>query len=202
MSRMTPAQERMRRLLWFLIRLTALSAPLYAVLLLDISLEPLQSSVAFSSEHLLRAAGFAVERDGLLLRVGGSEPFAFAISPDCTGWKSMLIFAALVLAALGASPAKRLAGLAIGVPLVYLANVLRIFAVVSIERSMGIDAAMLFHDWLWQAGMMAVVLALWLGWLGWERISLRARALIGRPAGARGPAQKYNQGRRRNYHAR
>jgi exosortase/archaeosortase family protein len=178
-KRLTPQQERMWRVMLFLVRLTLLSVPLYAVLWLNISLVPMQAVIAGQVAWLLGAAGFGVAVNGLFLTVGeaGAGSFTFFIGPDCTGWKSMIAFFALVFATLGIGMRKRLLGLAAGIPLIYLGNLARITVVVLIERGFGLDAAMVFHDLLWQAGLIALVLALWLAWLEWDALARMARRL-------------------------
>lgn len=165
-----PDREKLVRTIMFLVRLTALSAPLYLIIILDVSLLPLQEAVAGQSMWLLEATGFEVERSGLILVCGAEDPFIFHIGEDCTGWKSMLFFAALVLATLGTTYRKRILGILIGIPLIYVANLARILAVVMIESSWGYDAALFVHDWLWQFGLLAAVLVLWLLWLRWEKV--------------------------------
>ena len=172
--RLAPQQKKLWNTLTFLLRLTVLAIPLYIVIWLNLSLVPLQSVVADQSAWILGAMGFAVTKNNLILSVGGaspftSSPFTFYIGPDCTGWKSMLAFVALIFATLGVAMKKRVLGLVFGIPLIHLGNLSRIIIVVLIERGLGLDAALVFHDWLWQAGLMAIVLFLWLVWLKWEK---------------------------------
>ncbi len=176
-----PKLGRKDRKLWntvmFLARLLILSAPLYLVLWLNISLLPLQVIVASNSEVMMEALGIQTARDGLLLSCGVTSPFIFYIGPDCTGWKSMLCFFALVFATLGVTLKKRLLGLAIGIPLIYAGNLIRIVIVVLAERSYGPEAAVVIHDWLWQVGLITLVIALWFAWLKWENLKKHIIAL-------------------------
>jgi len=164
------SQKRLWNIQMFLLRLVIFSIPLYLIVLLNVDLSPVQQVIAGQVEWLLNSSGLATQRQGLILVAGTENPFIFFIGPDCVGWKSMLFYAALVFAAIGVSMKKRAAGLAIGVPMIYLGNLGRILAVVFIERSYGTEAATLFHDWLWQAGLMAIVLITWLVWLRYSDI--------------------------------
>jgi len=175
--RLTRQQKRMEDTLVFLLRLIALSIPLYIIMWMDFILLPLQSITAGQVAWALNAMGFAVTSKDLILSVGSGQPFIFFIGPDCTGWKSMLAFIALIFATLGAGMRKRIAGTLIGIPLIHAGNLLRIIAVVLIERSYGLEAAKVFHDWLWQAGLIALVLALWLAWLRWDSLKKRMGSL-------------------------
>jgi exosortase/archaeosortase family protein len=170
---LTPGQKRMLRMLVFLVRLAALSLPLYLVIWLGLDLYPLQLAVASQSAWLLQATGHQVVRDGALLTVNGG--FVVSIVPDCTGWKSMLFLSALIFAVPGIAMRKRLAGL-LGLPLVWLGNLTRVLAGVAAQGAWGTDAALAIHDWLFQAGLVAMVLGVWTAWLMWAegRISIPA----------------------------
>lgn len=144
----------------FLVRLIALSAPLYLVLLF-VDLFPLQLAVASASAALLHGLGYGVIQDGALMAVGD---FSFFISPDSTGWKSMLFLAALVIAVPRVPWARRALGLAVGVPLIVAGNLGRVLAIVAVEGSYGLEAALFTHDVLWRFGLVALVLGIWGVW--------------------------------------
>lgn len=176
-----PKLSRKDKKLWtalmFLVRLLILSIPLYMVLWLNMSLLPLQNMVADHSVQILEAVGISTARDGLIISCGVSDPFIFYIGPDCTGWKSMLCFFALVFATMGVSMRKRILGVVVGIPLIYTGNIIRIVVVVLAEKSYGPEAAMLIHDWLWQAGLLGLVLVVWFAWLKWEKLKKHIIAL-------------------------
>jgi exosortase/archaeosortase family protein len=167
--KLMPSEERLRQTLYFLLRFLALSFPLYAVLISGISLEPLQRAVYGSTFLVLTGMGLDVESQGLVMIIAGDRLFAFSIGPDCTGWKSYVLFFALVFATPGAGMRKRLAGMALALPAIYLGNIARIVGVVMVERGVSLGAALALHDFLWQAGLLSLVLALWLAWLRWAR---------------------------------
>jgi exosortase/archaeosortase family protein len=168
------ALDRKQKKLWhfliFLIRLTLLSIPVYIILWSDFILLPLQALTASNTAFILSSMGFGVKVHNLLISIGDASPFTFFIGPDCTAWKSLLAFFALVFAPPGFKMSRRLKGLAVGFPAIYAGNILRIILVVLIERNFGNEAAVVFHDWLWQAGLIALVLLLWLCWLRWGAI--------------------------------
>ncbi len=170
LPKLTKEQERLWRTLQFIIRFTVFSIPLYLIIWLNIGMMPLQFLVADHAFWAIDAYGYSVSMDGLLMSVGQDSPFMFLIGEDCTGWKSMLAFVALVIATLGVSLRKRALGIAVGIPLIYLGNLARILLVVMAEAAYGYDAALFIHDWLWQAGLIALVLVLWLGWLRYDSI--------------------------------
>jgi len=176
--KLNEGQERLWKAFIFLVRLLPLSIPLYLILWLNVSMLPMQRAVADQTVWILRALGFDATESSLIISVGAVDPFIFYIGEDCTGWKSMIFYFALILATLGTGTRKRLLGLAIGIPLIYLGNLLRIIAVVFVEEAFGYDAAMWIHDWLWQAGLMALVLGLWLIWLELDYLKGKADSII------------------------
>lgn len=167
---LNPQQARMWRVLVFLVRATALSLPLYLVIWLGLDLYPLQLATASQSAWLLHSVGYQLVQEGTGLAI--SNGFQFFIIPDCTGWKSMLFLFALLFAVPGVALRKRLAGLAVGIPLVWLGNLLRVAGVVVIQGMWGTETALLLHDTAFQAGLMAMVLGLWLTWLLWAKNKL------------------------------
>ncbi len=168
-ARLTPRQARMMRMLEFLVRVCVLALPLYLVIWLGLDLYPLQLAVASQSAWLLQAAGYGVVQEGTGLTADG---FGFFIIPDCTGWKSMLFLFALVLAVPGISLRRRAWGLALGMPLIWLGNLARVTGVVAAQGAWGTDAALVIHDWLFQAGLVALVLGIWIVWLLWVKNKL------------------------------
>jgi exosortase/archaeosortase family protein len=169
-KRMDPVQERLYGTLVFLLRLCILSIPVYLVLALGIGLYPLQLAAAGQAEWVFGRMGMVASREGAGMTVQG---FSFLIDEDCTAWKPMLFLAALIVAVPAAGWRKRLMGVAVGIPLLWAANLLRIVTVVLAQQSLGTEAALFLHDWVWQLLMVGVALWVWLCWLlyGRARIS-------------------------------
>jgi len=167
-GRLTPQQERLMQALGFLARVITFSLPLYLVIWTGVSLYPLQLAVASQSAWFLKVLGYGVVQNGTGLLV--NESFEFFIIPDCTGWKSMLFLSALMLAVTGVALRKRLKGLALGLPLVWLGNLTRIAGVVAVQGTWGTEVAVSVHDTLFQAGLALMVLGLWAVWLFWDRL--------------------------------
>ena len=167
MGNLTPRQARMRDVLVFLVRVTALSLPLYLIVWMGADLLSLQLAAASHSAWLLSALGYQAVQEGVSVTVGNG--FRFFIIPDCTGWKSMLFLFALIFAVPGAALVKRLWGLAAGLPMVWAGNILRIAGTVWAQGIWGTEFALSLHDTLYQAGLVSLVLAIWCAWLLWER---------------------------------
>lgn len=169
--RMDRNQLRMFNTMMFLLRLIALSTPIYIIIAFNTGLDPLQDTITSQVHYLLNSMGYPTEASGQILTIGTDTPFLVYIGPDCTGWKSFIAYFALVFATLGVSMRKRLFGLVFGTPIIYIGNIVRILLVICIQKSYGLEVALLFHDLLWQAGLIALVLALWLVWLNRERLT-------------------------------
>lgn len=168
--RLTGSQKRLLNILVFLIRLLILSIPLYLVLVFAVDLSPLQDAVATQSACVLRAMGYNVFQQGYQLIVGNAmDNFYFMINEDCTGWKSMLFLFALIFAVPGIQLKKRLIGLVIGIPIIWIGNLMRVVGVVLAERAWGLDYALMLHDYGYRLGLVALVLVVWIVWLKLSR---------------------------------
>lgn len=90
------------------------------------------------------------------------------IDVDCTGIALMTVFSALVLAYPLAAK-RKLLGLAIGLPVLVVANLIRLTAVAQLSGPLSDRAFLFVHDYLFQIGMMLVVILLWATYLAWAR---------------------------------
>ena len=89
--------------------------------------------------------------------------FAVTIVDECTGVNEMLIFSAAVLA-FPTSIGKKLIGLLLGNPLIYLFNVLRI-AMLIVVGKYWYAAFDFMHLYFWQATMIVMIVSVWLLWI-------------------------------------
>ena len=158
-------QKELWQTLVFLLKIIVFSIPLY-IILYFVNLSPLQEIVAENAYFIFKTAGFYVWKNGFMLSV---NDFPFFISEDCTGWKSMLFLTALIIAVPCVEWKKKLAGILIGIPILWIGNIARIFLIVLIGINYGFEAAELVHTYLWQLGLISLVLLIWLIWLYWVR---------------------------------
>lgn len=165
--KLSAGQERLWETFLFLIKILVFAIPLYLVLTFQGALYPLQDLVSQNVYIVLRYFGYDVVREGFLLSIEGENPFIFLVSEDCTGWKSMLFLIALIVAVPKVSRGKRMVGIIFGIPLIYLGNLLRILLIVQVEQVYGLEFANVIHDYLWQAGLISLVLVIWVFWLIW-----------------------------------
>jgi len=169
--------EQLARVLGFFIKLNAYAVPLYTFLLLDIRFAFVQDFVRDASFFLLNSAGFSPALNGYVLSIpitNGS--WGAVINWDCTGWKSLLFMFALVMAA-GRSMDKKLAGLAVLLPLVFAVNIARIFFMFWIA-STNLALFPVIHAVVWSFGLLAAVLIFWILWMKWDTIKEQARGIF------------------------
>ncbi|MBI5231828.1 MAG: archaeosortase/exosortase family protein [Coriobacteriales bacterium] len=117
------------------------------------------------------AAGSLIQVTGVPVSVFGSDVFLpsrkLAIDLECTAVYLIGVFAALTLA-YPASWRQRVIGIAFGVPLVIVGNLLRLVVVARVSESW--PAAFDFtHDLLFQISLVLWVLGTWGAWVLWTR---------------------------------
>lgn len=161
---MSSDQKKLLEALLFLVKVLIFAIPLYLILIFQNVLYPLQEAVSQNIYLILNFIGLETFKDGFLLKTNG---FAFLISEDCTGWKSMLFLIALILAVPKVNIRKRIVGLAFGVPAIYLGNLFRILIMVFISLGFRPEFAKVIHDYFWQLGLISLVLVVWILWLIW-----------------------------------
>lgn len=111
--------------------------------------------------------GFFLKLFGLTIRVSGrivSMPnFAIEVVGECTGLYEMLIF----LAAMIAYPAgwkKKLIGAGLGIPLLYVINIVRMVFICLVGNwSPGTFDFM--HMYFWQVAMILIIVSVWVLWI-------------------------------------
>lgn len=146
------------------------------------------AAAAGDAEAAAALPGAEAERDALTAelrdRAAAADPedreeaFTFHIIPDCGALQSMIIYFAAVMA----FPTllwKRVAGVAAGLPVLYLINVLRLASLGVIGARYGLETFNFFHEIVWQAIYLVFVVAVWLLWM---ELLVRPRRRAERPA--------------------
>ena len=164
-SKLTPQQERLWETFIFLAKVLVLSIPLYLIIIFSVSLYPFQALDASVSSGILTALGYHVTQEGATVTVGGSKPFSFFLTEDCTAWKSFLFLFALIFAVPKIPLRSRLSGLGLGIPVLWLGNQARVVGVVLTQQATSVQFAMLTHDYFWKAFLVLLVLVVWLLWM-------------------------------------
>ena len=126
---------------------------------LHLHLEPVQRGIAWLSvggQHLVgggaRLQGTSIVIDTLVMNV----------NHECTGIFVVMLFASFVLA-YPASWLARIGGLAIGIPLLFIVNVVRLATLARIVEVYP-GAFFYFHEYVWQGIFMVLVLVGSISW--------------------------------------
>lgn len=122
--------------------------------------EALTAATARVQYELLRLLGAETSLDGNLVQFGD---FGVRIIEECTGIFEAIIFLAAVLA-FPASPAKKAIGIALGAPLLYLFNLLRILVLLVVGRHHP-ELFEFMHLYFWQATLILMITSVWLLWI-------------------------------------
>jgi len=162
--------KKLMEVIWFLLRFNLLAIPLYILLYLDFSFQPLQNLVAFLSFKLLSISGVQASLSGSLITViSGFRLSVIDVSMDCTGWKSAYALLALAVATPAIKMKKKIKFLLFSLPPLFLINILRIAATTYLSLSLDPKYFSLVHDLLWQWGLAFAVLGIWVFWLKREK---------------------------------
>lgn len=157
--------DSVREMLFFLAKLNLFAVPLYAMLLLDVQFAALQSATRDITFYLLNVLGLSPSASGYLISIPiQNGNWAALINWDCTGWKSLLAFAALVFAT-GRPLKNKVHGLAVFLPLIFAVNIARIIFMFLYVRTFDIAYYQFVHAMVWSWGMIFVILLSWVVWM-------------------------------------
>ncbi|MCW1299874.1 MAG: exosortase/archaeosortase family protein [Candidatus Parvarchaeota archaeon] len=165
-EKLNKKQRKLIFILKFLIRFSLLAIPLYLIMyfgnlfLLKV-VETKQISILLNLTEIKNSVEI---NDEVILNV---EPLKnkLVIDDACTGYRSMLAFAALVLAVPKIRNSKKSVALILGIPAIYVINILRIFSTILIAVKFGEEKLEFVHTFLWREGLIFLILILWLLWL-------------------------------------
>lgn len=142
--------------LWFPIALLVFVVPIPASLL-DQILLPLKESVSRIVDDLLYAAGYPIARNGVVLMIG---PYSLLIADACAGLNSIIAISGIGLIYTYVAGHSNWwingALLLSAVPIAFVANVVRVSALVLITYYFGDEVGSSFHE---QAGYLEVAVA-------------------------------------------
>lgn len=152
--------QKMFEVLVFLLKLSLLSILLFSIIWWG-GLVFLREFTAAKISSFFNGLNFSVVQKGTSLFLGEAS---FSITKDCTGWKGLIFFFALVVS-VKARLKEKLKALAINLPVVYSVNLLRIIGIIFLTYRYGPQTYHYLHDFLWQVVILFNVLILWTMWL-------------------------------------
>lgn len=174
----------------FLLIFNLLSLPVWIIIYLDITFPKLQTLLASSLEHVLNFLNVETRRKGFVLLLADPKMPQIVIDADCIGWKSMLMFFALVLATpikFGKKvgklknkiknyfPKTKLEALAIGIPILFIINFLRILTTILIGYHFGVSYFTFVHTIFWREGLILAVILIWFLWLRKQKYIIKQK---------------------------
>lgn len=173
-KKMTLHERKLWGILVFLVRFMALAIPFHFIIWTNFNAYPLQAIVARAVSYLLdiSGAGAAIVLADNFIYIREPVEWTIEIIKDCVGWKSFLALSGLMFAVRGARMKDRLAGMASAVPIIFFGNILRIYTSIYASLVFGIEKFGIIHDFLWQVGMMALILITWVAWMRYFRVRL------------------------------
>ncbi|OYT42608.1 MAG: hypothetical protein B6U78_00720 [Candidatus Aenigmarchaeota archaeon ex4484_224] len=168
------SKENLKNFLIFVISLNLLAIPLYIAIYFDFSIPALQSLISYLVSKILEFYGYKCLLFNNLIQIfKNSNSFFVYISWDSTGWKSMYFIFSLILATPSISFKRKFEFIPIAIFIVFVGNLLRIFACSLILINLGENAFETVHSLLWAQGMIILVLTVWFLWLRVNSIKYR-----------------------------
>lgn len=90
---------------------------------------------------------------------------SWLVTLECTAIYLMALYGSFVVT-YPVKPTAKLIGVALGIPIIFAANILRLmFLAEAVEYLPGYFQAL--HDYVWQVGFVFLVVALWFAWIQW-----------------------------------
>ena len=123
------------------------------------------SATASVGGDVSRLVGLDATVDGNVIHLPSRS---LAVDPACTAMTLVVIFIALVLAYPVKWP-KRLLAIAIGIPVLLAANIVRLVGVGWASELIAGQGFYIVHDYLFEFAMVFVVLIMWAVWLSYAR---------------------------------
>lgn len=162
--------QKLLKVLKFLILFNIFAIPLYLSMFFGLNIYSFQKITAEIVVFLLNIIGMPAILENLTIVITTANGiFSGIIDWDCTGWKSVLAFFALVFAT--EEPLrKKVFGLAL-IPMIFIANLFRILMVFVLINTFGTEIFPLVHSFFFGFFMIMVILGLWIFWIKWFKFS-------------------------------
>ncbi len=170
--RYTKKNQELLELVKFLVKFNLFAIPLYIILFTGWTFVQLQQLTVDLSYQILVITGAEPAVSDFLISIPiKNGNWAAFINWDCTGWKSMIAFFALIMST-PFTMRKKMYGLLL-IPLIYVINLVRIFFMFLYVRTFDLANYQLVHSVVWSWGLILAILLLWVLWLrtnGFERL--------------------------------
>jgi len=162
-------QKKLLEVLKFIIFFNLLAIPMYLVLYFNLSFDPLRDFLAFLTTKFLSMLGINAAQENLFVDVlANNQLLKIDISFDSTGWKTLYCLFALAIATPKRKIKNKLKFLAVGLPVLFILNFLRIATTILVAVIFGFKYFEVVHIFLWREGLIAAVVIIWYLWLRQE----------------------------------
>ena len=165
-KKFTPSQLRMWDTLIFLTRFCLLAIPLHLIIWTGYDFSHIISITSDFTSRAMTILGTDFFRiDNTFFITTPTGMLIADIIKDCSGWKSFLALFSLMIATRHAGTKARILGITIGIPIIFIGNIIRLATTFHLTYIYGLDIFDLTHNMLWQGGLIFLVLASWFIWL-------------------------------------
>jgi exosortase/archaeosortase family protein len=159
-------RKKLLEVLKFIVIFNLLAIPMYLVLYFNLSFDSLRNFLAFLTSRFLVMFGVNAAQENFFVDVlANNKLLKIDISFDSTGWKTLYALFALTIATPKRKMKDKLRFLAIGLPVLFILNFLRIATTILIAVIYGFQYFEVVHIFLWREGLIAAVLLIWYLWL-------------------------------------
>lgn len=168
-------------LIKFFTLLIILASPVYFIMQSDISFYSIEENIAkltvwgLNQTGINATLGIGYEKIGMEMPIIILQNFEkpIGIARACTGYRSILALTALILATPKIKWKKKLRGILLFAPLLFMLNIVRVYTSVLIAELFGEKWFEIAHTILWREGLIALILILWTLWLLNEKGKLK-----------------------------
>ena len=166
--------KKIKPVIWFFIIFNVLSIPMHLAIYMNFSIASFQIFLTNLSHRILDAFGYSSELVEHPLCPVKSMKFPELTKPVCiswdsTGWKSLYLICALSFATPLAGYHKKSKFIILGVPTIFVLNILRITTTIAISINFGEQYFEVIHTLLWREALIFAILGIWFIWLWKER---------------------------------
>ena len=162
MKKLTDKQKRLFNILLFLAKFFLLSFVLHFFIWLNIDIYRIELLVANIIGFFFTMFGIAISRaDTLFIFSDSSGTLVAQITRDCVAWKSILAFICLIFATNEGTSIRKIYAMVTGSIIIFIANIVRLTTTFALVESYGIIYFNLIHNFLWQFGMIFIIIYLW-----------------------------------------
>ena len=173
-KRFTPSQHRMWNTFTFLVRFCILAIPLHLIVWTGYDFSHIISVTSYFTSKLMLLLGTDFFRiDNTFFISAETGTLAADIVKDCSGWKSFLALFSLIIATRHAGAKARFIGIAAGIPIIFIGNVIRLATTFHLTNLYGLGIFEVIHNMLWQGGLIFLVIGAWWIWL--DKIAFNKR---------------------------